>query len=37
MQALPRDRLVSVEWAGHLPPWGQPDAVHPVLIAFLRH
>jgi pimeloyl-ACP methyl ester carboxylesterase len=37
LQAMPRARLVPVESAGHLPQWEQPDAVHPVLIAFLRH
>jgi pimeloyl-ACP methyl ester carboxylesterase len=36
LQAMPRARLVPVESAGHLPQWEQPDAVHPVLIAFLR-
>jgi pimeloyl-ACP methyl ester carboxylesterase len=36
LQAMPRARLVSVESAGHLPHWEQPDAVHPVWIAFLR-
>jgi pimeloyl-ACP methyl ester carboxylesterase len=36
LQAMPRARLVPVESAGHLPQWEQPDAVHPVLIAFLH-
>ena len=36
LQAMPRARLVPVESAGHLPHWEQPDAVHPVWIAFLR-
>jgi pimeloyl-ACP methyl ester carboxylesterase len=36
LQAMPRARLVPVESAGHLPHWEQPEAVHPVLIDFLR-
>jgi pimeloyl-ACP methyl ester carboxylesterase len=36
LQAMPRARLVPVESAGHLPQWEQPEAVHPVLIAFLH-
>ena len=36
LEAVPRTRLVSVEAAGHLPYWEQPDAVHPPWINFLR-
>jgi len=36
MKALPHGRLVTVEEAGHLPQWEQPEVVHRELIAFLR-
>ena len=36
LEAMSRARLVTVESAGHLPQWEQPDVVHPILIEFLR-
>jgi pimeloyl-ACP methyl ester carboxylesterase len=36
LHAMPRARLITVESAGHLPHWEQPDVVHPALIEFLR-
>jgi len=36
MKVMPRARLVTVEAAGHLPHWEQPEIVHSAWIAFLR-
>jgi pimeloyl-ACP methyl ester carboxylesterase len=36
VEAMPRVKLIEVESAGHLPHWERPDAVHPLLIAFLK-
>jgi pimeloyl-ACP methyl ester carboxylesterase len=36
MKELPQGRLVSVESAGHLPQWEQPEVVHKELIDFLQ-
>jgi pimeloyl-ACP methyl ester carboxylesterase len=36
MKSLPEGRLVTVESAGHLPQWEQPEAVHTEMINFLQ-
>ena len=36
LEAMPRARMVTVEDAGHLPQWEQPDVVHGAMIEFLR-
>jgi pimeloyl-ACP methyl ester carboxylesterase len=36
MKDLPQGQLVSVESAGHLPQWEQPEVVHQELINFLQ-
>jgi len=36
LKDLPQGRLVTVESAGHLPQWEQPEVVHKELINFLQ-
>jgi pimeloyl-ACP methyl ester carboxylesterase len=36
LEAMPRARLVTIEDAGHLPQWEQPEAFNEAMIGFLR-